>query len=166
MRGNPGSERSQRAPVCAVGVPGVPPRPPGTSGTPLAGRAAAAPPASLRGGGEGSAGVKGHVSPPPRPAENVFQLPRGNARKKKRKKNPPPQASGWRFCFCYCQGRGTKSKTFYIRMWPHTVPHSVPSSGRFGTNRVPPSARPRSGIMKQRLLFYKPLDLCLGNSIN
>lgn len=83
-----------------------PPRPPGTSGTPLAGRAAAAPSAPPRGGGEGSAGVKGHVSPP-QAAENVFQLPQ---EMEKKIKYPPLHASGWRFCFCYCEGGGQKAK--------------------------------------------------------
>lgn len=108
---------------------------PGGAGTPsprtldptrarLAGHEAVAPPAPPRWGGEGGAGVKGQVSGP-----SGLQGTFSNSPKKMHThthtKSPSLHISGLWFCFSYFEGGGQKSKTFYIRMSPHTQSRQV-----------------------------------------
>lgn len=75
--------------------------------------------------------MKGHVSPPQASGERFPPPPR--KRWKKRKKEPSPSRFRLAVLFLLLPGWRTKSKTFHIRMWPHTVPHSAPSSGALET---------------------------------
>lgn len=131
MRGNPGSERSQRAPGCAVGVPGVPPQPPrylrDAAGRPSGCGSASS---TARGWG-GQRRCEGSRFPAPGQWRTFSTSPEETLEKKK--KEPSPSRFRLAVLFLLLPGWRTKSKTFHIRMWPHTVPHSAPSSGALET---------------------------------